>query len=138
MNQTHILIEYSNARPLARERKRFSFFLTTRTFKNRQMARTKKCAKLTPTKPDEEARRALRCLKYKCMPIRWKREKKKNEEKKKKKKKTNNAPLKNTTTRTKTGTRKQREHHHQEEEEEEEEEENKENEDAKKRVKKQE
>jgi hypothetical protein len=32
MNQTHILIEYSNARPLARERKRFSFFLTTRTF----------------------------------------------------------------------------------------------------------
>ena len=31
MNQTHILIEYSNARPLARERKRFSFFLTTRT-----------------------------------------------------------------------------------------------------------
>jgi hypothetical protein len=92
------------------------------------MARTKKRAKLTPTKPntrnpyerEDEETRALRCLKYKCMPIRWKREKKK-----KKKKKTYTA-LQNTT----TGTRKKREHHHQEEEEE-----NKENDDEKKRVK---
>jgi hypothetical protein len=89
------------------------------------MARTKKRAKLTPTKHnprerEDEETRALRCLKYKCMPIRWKREKKK-----KKKKKTYTA-LQNTT----TGTRKKREHHHQEEEEE-----NKENDDEKKRVK---
>jgi len=95
------------------------------------MARTKKRAKLTPTKPnirnpyerEDEETRALRCLKYKCMPIRWKREKKK-------KKKTNTALLKNTT----TGTRKKREHHHHQEEEEEGEE-NKENDDEKKRVK---
>jgi hypothetical protein len=83
------------------------------------MARTKKCAKLTPTKHnprerEDEETRALSRLKYKCMPIRWKREKKNEEKKKKKKKKkTNNALLKNTTTQT-TGTRKKRERRREE------------------------